>query len=411
MSKISIYRQTLSSLKNPDYRFYYGALVGQMASMNMQMVARGFLAYDLTGSKAILGTLTLAITIPMLLLSLFGGVIAERVEKKNVMLIGQAGSAIVSLAVALALHFGLISSDRPDSWWILAIASVFQGIIMGLMMPSRQAILPEIVGEDQLLNAISLNVTGMNFFRIMSPAIAGFLIDAFGYQAVYFTMTGLYLMAVFFTAFLPETNAMNLNSNGPFEQIKEGLHYVRHEKVILFVLAFTLVGVILSFPYMMLMPVFAVDILKVGASGMGILISASGIGAITASLILASLPNKRRGLILLIGSLVLGLALVFFSFSRSWYLSLISISFVGMGQSARMALGNTLVQYYVDNAYRGRVMSIYMMNFGIMGLGVFGAGILAEYLGVQWVLGGFASVLVLLTILAIIFSPGIRKLD
>lgn len=403
--------QTLSSFKNPLYRLYFGALVGQMASMNMQMVARSFLAYELTGSEAVLGIIVMAGTIPMLLLSLYGGVIAERLQKRLIMITGQAGSAVVALGVALALTMGYIGGDHPESWWILVVASLLQGTIMGLMMPSRQAILPELVGEEMLLNAVSLNTMGMNFFRITSPALAGFLIEAFDYEAVYFTMTGLYLMAVIFISFLPSTGTIKASKDSAFLQIKEGLSYVRKETTIFCILMITMVGVVLSFPYMMLLPVFAVDILNVGPGGMGILVSASGIGAITATLILASLPNKKRGLLLLAGSLILGLALMVFAFSRSWYLSLFSITFVGIGQAARMALGNALIQYYVDDSYRGRVMSIYMMNFGIMGLGVFVAGILAEYMGVQLVVGGMAVILVIMSVFAIVFMTRIRRLN
>ena len=183
--RISLRSQTFSSLKNPIYRLYYGAMLGQMAAMNMQMVARGFLVYQLTGSTAILGGMSLAATIPMLFLSLFGGVIAERVQKKFVMLVGQASSAVVALGVALALTLGYLSTEHTGSWWILVVAGVLQGTIMGLMMPSRQAIIPEIVGEEGLMNAVSLNVLGMNTLRIIAPAATGFIIGAFNFEAVY----------------------------------------------------------------------------------------------------------------------------------------------------------------------------------------------------------------------------------
>jgi len=409
--RISLGKQTFRSLKNPIYRLYYGAMLGQMAAMNMQMVARGFLVYQLTGSTAILGGMSLAATIPMLFLSLFGGVIAERVQKKFVMLVGQASSAVVALGVALALTLGYLSTEHTGSWWILVVAGVLQGTIMGLMMPSRQAIIPEIVGEEGLMNAVSLNVLGMNTLRIIAPAATGFIIGAFNFEAVYYTMTGMYLMAVVFIAFMPLTGTMALRGGGALADIKEGLQYVQRETTILLVLMFTLFAVVLSMPYMMLMPVFAVDILKVGAEGMGILISISGVGAIVGSLILASLPNKKRGLMLLAGSLILGLALAGFSFSSSWNLSLTLIAFVGLGQTARMALSNTLIQYYVEDEYRGRVMSIYMMEFGLMGFGVFAAGLMAEAIGIQWAVGGFAIVLASLSLLALLFLPRIRKLD
>jgi MFS family permease len=159
------------------------------------------------------------------------------------------------------------------------------------------------------------------------------------------------------------------------------------------------------------MPIFADDILNVGASGLGLLISISGVGAILGSLVLASLPNKRRGIMLLVSAFILGVALLGFSFSGSWYLSLGLIVFVGLGQAGRMALGNTLIQYYVDDEYRGRVMSIYVMQFGLTSFGGFAAGMMAEVMGAQWALGGFAMVLVLVSLLALALLPRLRRLD
>jgi len=135
------------------------------------------------------------------------------------------------------------------------------------------------------------------------------------------------------------------------------------------------------------------------------------VGAIAGSLVLASLPNKRRGIMLLFSGFILGVALVGFSFSNSWYLSLVLIVFVGLGQAGRMALGNTLIQYYVDDEYRGRVMSVYMMEFGMTSFASFAAGMMAEAIGAQWALGGFAIVLVFLSILALIFLSRVRRLD
>ena len=411
-SILSILKQdTFNSLKNSVYRLYFGAMLGQMASMNMQMMARSLLIWRLTESAAILGAMSLAHAIPMLLLSLFGGVIADRVQKKHVMLIGQLSSAVVALGIALALTSGYLGLENPDSWWILAVASVLQGIIMGLMMPSRQAILPEIVAEEQLMNAVSLNTLGTNSLRFIIPAITGFLIDAFDFNAVYFAMTGMYLMAVVFIFFLPHTSKMTIGGSGALTSIKEGLKYISHETTIIIILLFTLFVVILSMPYFMLMPIFTEDILKVGASGMGVLMSVSGIGAMVGSLVLASLPNRKRGFMLLTSCLILGIALIGFAFSGSWYLSLGMIIFVGLGSTGRMTLGNTLIQYYVDNEYRGRVMSIYMMEFGLVSFSTFAAGLMAEVWGVQLVVGGFAMALVFLSIMAMFFIPRIRKLD
>jgi len=403
--------RTFDSLKNPVYRLYYGGLLGQMAAMNMQLVARSLLVYRLTGSAAILGGIALAHALPMLFLSLFGGVIADRIQKKHVLLVGQASSAVVALGVALCLTLGYLSVEHAGSWWILIVASVCQGTIMGLMMPSRQTIIHELVGEDQLMNAVALNTMGMNFLRVVAPAVAGFLIGSFDFEAVYYTMAGMYLIAIVFIAFMPSTSVISIGGSGALTEIREGFQYIRGETTILPILVFTLFAVVLSMPYLMLMPIFADDILKVGATGMGILLSVSGIGAIAGSLTLASLPNRKRGLMLLVGSLILGLALAGFSFSTSWYLSLVLIIFVGIRHTGRVTLANTLLQYYAKDEYRGRVMSFYMMEFGLTSLGTFTCGLIAEAIGVQWALGGFAVVLAFLCILALAFVPRLRKLD
>ncbi len=261
------------------------------------------------------------------------------------------------------------------------------------------------------MNAIALGALAMNALRFLAPAVTGFLIDAYDFQAVYFAMTGMYTMAVIFTVFMPLTGRIVASRRSVLADIIEGFQYVRRKTTVLVLLVFVLLVVLLSRPYMTLMPVFAEDILKVDASGMGVLMSVSGIGAIIGSVTLASLPNRKRGLMLIIGSLILGAALVAFSFSVSWYLSLGLVVLVGLGQAARMTLGNTLVQYYVEDAYRGRVMSIHTMDFGFTGLSTFAAGLLAEVVGVEWAVGGFAMGLVVLALLALLFLPRIRKLD
>ena len=407
----SLRKRTFSSFKNPVYRLYYGGLLCQMFPMNMQMMARSLLIYRLTGSAAILGAMSFAHAVPMLLLSLVGGVIADRVQKKYVIIAGQVGSAAVSLGVALALTLGYLSVERAGSWWILVVASILQGTIMGLMMPSRQAIMREIVSVEQLMNAVSLTTMGMNALRLFAPALTGFLIDAFDFEAVYYVMTASYLMGVVFIAFMPPTSTITLRHGSALTNIKEGLNYIRHETTLLLILAFTLFAVLLSMPYFILMPIFADDILKVGATGMGWLMSISGIGAIIGSITLASLPNKKRGLMLLASGVIMGLALVSFSFSNSYSLSLALMVFVGLGQTGRMTLANTLLQYYVEDEYRGRVMSIYIMQFGLSSFGAFAAGLIAETMGVQWAVGGFAMALVFLSILALTCFPRLRNLD
>jgi MFS family permease len=221
----------------------------------------------------------------------------------------------------------------------------------------------------------------------------------------------MYTLSVLFIVLMPITGTISIKGRGALADVKEGLLYVRKEINLLLLLVLTFFTVLCSTPYMTLLPVFTESILKVGAEGMGVLISVSGIGALAASLVLASLPNKRRGLMLMVGSGILGLALIGFSFSTVWAVSLIMIVFVGLGQAVRMTLANTLLQYYVADEFRGRVMSLYMMEFGLTSIGVFIASVMADQIGVQWSVGGLAIALVAFSLLALALVPRIRKLD
>ncbi len=377
----------------------------------MQMVTRSLLIYRLTGSAALLGLMSLAMAVPVLALSLFGGAIADRVQKKQVLQAGQAAAAINALSVAVALTIGYLSSENPGSWWILIVNSVLQGTIFALMMPARQAIIPEIVPADHVMNAVALNALGMNTLRMVAPALAGFLIDAFGFEAIFYSMTGLYVIAIVFTTFMPITKTLHVRAGNALSDIAEGLKYVWHNTTILFITAFAMVVIILSMPYQMMMPIFADDILKVGATGMGLLLSVSGVGAMVGSLTLASLPNKKRGVLFLVSGSILGAALAVFAFSSSMPLSMGLMVLVGLGQSGRMTLGNTLLQSYTDGEYLGRVMSINMIDMGLSQLATFFTGLLAESIGVQWAIGGFAMTLSSLSILALVLVSRIRNLE
>ncbi|MCX8126808.1 MAG: MFS transporter, partial [Dehalococcoidia bacterium] len=317
--------RTFSSLGNRNYRYYFGTVTLQTTAMYMQTIVRSLLVYRITGSVALLGTVALLSAIPEIVFSLFGGVLADRIPKKLVLIFGQASYAVASLVVALCITIGYISPEHPESWWVLAVTAFFRGGVLGIVMPSRQAIISELVGTDLLMNALSINNLVRNISRLLSPALAGILIDVIGFEAVYYIMTLMYLLAIFLTLPLPLTGAAQSGelTTNPLTGIADGLKYVWKEKVLLSVILLTMFITLLSSPYMQLLAVFTDDILRVGATGLGVLVSVSGIGAMVGTLVLASLPNRRRGLMLLVSGAILGLALVGFSFSSAWPLSLV----------------------------------------------------------------------------------------
>lgn len=403
--------RTFDSLKNPAFRLYFGNMLGYMAGMNMEMTARNWLIYELTRSPTILGLKSLAVAGPMLFFSLFGGVIANRVQKNRVLFVGQMLSAVISVSIAIALATGYLSGERAGSWWILIVAAAFQGTVSSLMMPSRHVMLYEIVGGRQLLNAVSLNTLAMNGMRVLGPALAGLVIESFEVTTAYYVITGLYLTSSLVIPFLPRTKPTGLGGQGAISEIKEGINYVRKDTTILLVLVYALIAIILATPYWTLIPIVAVEVLEVGAGGLAMMMSSIGIGAIAGSLILASLPDRRRGLLLILSAIGFAMALIGFAFSSSWYLSLALLVVAGLGQSGLIAVTTTVLQDYSLDEYRARVMSIFGMEVGLIGFGGFGAALLSEVIPVQWVIGGFAMVLVFLSVVTLALVPRLRNLN
>jgi MFS family permease len=399
------------SLKNPVYRLYFLGMLGQFASMNMQMVTGSWLLYYLTDSAALLGTMSLVVAIPMIFVSFFGGAIADRIQKKQILVLGLAGSAVVSLGIAIALQTEILSEENTGSWWMLMASAFLQGTIMGLMMPARQAIIPEIVSRDEVMNAVALNTLGLNVLRFLAPGVAGFLIDTYDFKSVYYVMTGMNVWAVIFILFVPKTGRLAAIKSSIIEDIQAGFKYIFAERTVLFILLFTLIIVVFAMPYQQLLPVFVKNILKVGATEMGLLLSVSGIGAMVGSIIVTFLPNRKRGVILLFSGLAAGLALICFSFSTSMGLSLGIMVVIGLAQTGRMTMSNTLLQTYVRGEYMGRVMSVFNIEWGLVSLGTFAAGLMAEALSIQWVIAGFATILVILAILSLLFVTRLRKLE
>lgn len=389
-------------------------MLAQMASQNMQMVVRAYLAFELTGSYAALGTMSLANAVPGLVLSLVGGAIADRVPyRKWVVQIGQFFNAANALIIGGLAFAGILTFEY------LFISAIVQGITMALAMPSRQSILPSLVSEERLMNAVALNAAGMNSMRLFAPAIGGFLFAAAGAAWVYFLMCGLYIAAALFLIRVPETRGEVVSAGsigGEFRasvtNMKEGVQYIARHPVIGPLLSVNVLVVITAMPYMFLLAGFVQDVLQADASALGILQSVSGVGSLAGALVIASFNSKRRGALFLLGSAFQGLMLLLaFTLSSSVLMMAGFMLVMGLGQSARQSLSNVLVQTYVDDAYRGRVMSIYMLQFSLSQFGAFLTSILAEAMGPRAALGGTSAALIVIALGALVFVPRLRNLE
>jgi len=404
--------RAFESLKEPAFRFFLGNRLFDGAAMSMQQMSNSFLLYLLTGSPVLLGMLPLTHAIPYLALSPFAGVIADRLQKKQVVLLGEVTSMVLALGVALSLTCGYLSADNAGSWWVLMVASGLNGAVTSIVGPSRLAMIPDMVSHSRVTNAIALTRMMQTVAMIMGPALAGFLIDGFSFELAYYTGAVFYfLSALLWWLFVPTTGRAATGHGNVFSDIKSVLVYIKHERLLLIVLGFVMCLTFCSMPYRSLLPMFTVDILKVDATHLGFLQSVSGIGAIAGSLVLASMPSKRRGMILMVSGVILGLALTAFSFSESWYLTLGLVVIVGIGQTGQMILPMALIQNYTKEEYRGRVLSFYGMELGVSSFGASIAGFLAAKMGPQWAVGGLAMLMVVLSLLALVFVPRLREVD
>ena len=404
--------KTVDSLKISGYRVLFFGLLGQWAAMSLQSVAQSLLLYRLTGSAVILGTMALANAIPQLVLSLFAGVLADRFIKKYILLITQGIAAFSIIIISVSLSSGYLSTENAGSWWVIVAAAVIQSVAMALMIPARQSFIAELVGKEKLMNAAAINTIGISLFQMTLPIAGGFIIDKIDFTGIYYVMSGLCLLTIIFTSFVPVIQlSTSIRKQNVIANISDGLKYTWRNPTILYIMVFTLVSMVLTSPQMTMMAIYADNILKVGATGMGVLQSVSGISALVISVVLASLPSKKRGLLVIISSIISGLALMVFAFSTSMILSSAIMAITGLASTTNMLASMTLLQAYTDESYLGRVMSIQSLGMGLGSFGSFVSGILAERIGVQWTIGSFAMILTFVSILVLLSLPKMRQLE
>jgi MFS family permease len=396
------------------FRWFWISLFGSFSAMNMQMFVRGWLVFEITGSYEKLGWMTAAGGVVGLVAAPLGGVVADRArQKKTIIQICQSFNAIIAFSVGILISLGVLEFSH------LIIASILQGFSMSTMMPARQAMTKDVVGIRRLTNAIALNTSGMNTARLLLPGLAGGLVAALGggddnidpAKWVYLLMTLLYLSTVILLFRVKVADSHPDKPAGSvLYELKLGFRYVKETPVILMLLGCNFLMVFFSLTYFMLLPGFAKQVLDAGPDRLGILISISGLGSLTGSLLIASMTNRRRARVLLYGAMLLGVSLVLFASSSNFWLSVGLLTMVGLGQSARMSLSNALIQSYVDDEFRGRVMSIYMLEMSVLAIAIYPISILADVVGPQWAVGASGVCLVVL-VLILLQVPAYRDLD
>lgn len=366
------------ALRHPNFRLYwYGQLLSLIGTW-MQSVAQAWLMHRLTESAMMLGLLTFTQFVPVLAFSLWAGVIADRVDKRKMLLVTQSCAFAQALVLAVVVTFGVV-----EPWMVLVLAFVY-GVFNAFDLPARQSFVVELVGKEDLANGIALNSAAFNTARIVGPAIAGIVLARVGEAGCF------WINAVSYVAVLSSLARIRLPARAPrapqANTVLEGARYVWATPPLRNLLL--LLGVIagLGFQYMVLLPVYAREILGVGADGFGAMVAAFGVGSLVSAVLMTRRLHRwdlRR--YLLIGLAVAAVGMGVFAWSRFLPLSLVTGFMAGFGLILYVASTNTLLQLTTEDRYRGRVMSFYTVMFiGTAPFGALASGAIAQRWGAPW---------------------------
>ena len=408
-------RDIFSVLAVPNFRWLWIGSLGSSFAMNMQIIARGWFVYDLTSSAMDLAWVTLSFMLPSVLFSLYGGVLADRLPKRRLIVVAQSLNALATLVMAWIIFSGTVV------FWDFIWFGFFNGTILALSMPARQAFVPELIPQPLIFTAMALNTTGWNLSRIVGPALAGVLIawlaggdkqSAFGVGVVYLVIAALYLSSALTTLLVdvPGKSAQ-IQSNGTYNEMREGLAYVFAHPRVFALLLMSIIPFLFGMPLNTLLPAFNQDVLGGYADSLGILVSAMGGGAILGSMMMATMGDmKRKGMWLVISSLGWAVATVAFGLGSSLVWAILAIAVIGLVSAWNMSLNRGLLQHTVDAHMRGRIMSIDMMFHGLMPIGVFPISWVAEAYGVGTALTVSGIAFGALIFLSYLLSSAVREM-
>ncbi len=404
--------RTFASLGNPSYRAFWISLLASYSAMQMNIVARGYLAYVLTGSATALGLVSLARGFSMLMLSPFAGVIADHVDKRKLLVATQSGLMIIALTASALVHFQIIK------FWHLIILGLLEGAIFTFNAPTRQSILPQLVDDHTLSNAIALNASGRNLTRIVAPSLAGIIlgISVLGISGAFDCIALAYCVAAILLLRLrtirpAETASQASRKSVRITDMLSGFRYILHSPRLRLLIVLGFVPVLLGNPYQTLLPVFQARVLNVGPTELGILYGAAGIGGLLGTLVVAAIADDPRKATFQLGfGILYAVALMLFALIHVLSIDLVFLAIVGVAGDGYSTLNSTLVMLNTDRAWYGRVMSIYMMNWSLMPLATLPLGVLADVIGAPFTEAIAGSLILAVVGGVTLFYPAWRKM-
>ena len=376
---ISAWRRVFTAFKHRNYRLFFAGQLVSLIGTWMDKTAEGWLVYQLTGSKVLLGVIAAAGTAPMLVFSIWGGAIADRYPKRSILVVTQSCAMCLAFSEAFLVWTHLI-----QPWQIVALAT-FGGAIMAFDMPARQSFVIEMTSREDLMNAISLNSSMFNGARLVGPAVAGIIMARLGIAPCFF-IDGLSFLAVIAGLLMmnPPRVTPSPRTGSSLRHALAGFTYIRHDRRLMILFSLFIAVGIFGFSFGVLMPAFARDTLHVNEAGYGMLLSASGLGAMIGALVNAAFGKDipRRAAVLG-GVWLFSAMLILFATTPVYVLALIFIAIAMFGLMLFMSVCNTLIQTSVPDDMRGRVMGVWALVFGgMIPVGSLEAGTVARLAGV-----------------------------
>lgn len=398
---------TFSALRHRNFQLYFGGMLISSIGTWMQIIAQAWLVYQIGHSELALGLVAFASAIPTLLISPWGGVIVDRVSRRNLLIMTQAGAMLLALTLAGLAFAGIVQE------WHIIVLSALLGVVNAFDAPARQAFIPEMVGKEDMPNAIALNSVMFNGARVIGPAIAGMLLAIIG-PAWCFTLNGISYLAVIAGLWLMKlpVRQVLLNLASPLKQLVGGVQYARHNREISGLILLSLVFSLFGISYSTILPAFVEKTLHQGAMVYGWVNATTGLGAISGAFLLAHrISNGRRGQLLVWTNIAFPLLLIGFAFTTWIPLALVLAFGLGVGFMVQFTTINTLLQTRVADEMRGRVMGLYTITFfGFSPFGNLLIGFLGEKLGLAFAMTLFALLSLVLSRLVLSRTPEIKKL-
>ncbi len=398
---------TFAAFRHRNYRLFAGAMLVSMAGAWMQIIAQGWLVYQLSHSEFTLGLVGFAAAIPALLVSPVAGVIVDRVPKRSILLATQSTAMLLALLLATLTFTGVV-----QVWHVLLLA-VGIGAVNAIDNPARQAFVVEMVGRDDLANAIALNSMIFNGARIVGPALGGLLLAAVG-AAWCFLLNGFSFLATIgaLAAMQLPRHTRRLRFVSPWQELSDGVRYLAQHVEMRTLILQSLIFSVFGISYSTVLPAYAEEVLQAGAAAYGAIQAVAGIGAVSAALLILRFSHRvPRGRWLLLSSLLFPLVLLAFAWTQRVPVALLFSYFLGMGFLSQFTMLNTLLQTRVEDDMRGRVMSLYTLTFnGFSPFGNLGLGAIAEQWGLSRAFTLFAGITLVLSSANLLGRNGVRNL-